>query len=128
MHHRQTTFKKKRIGQQRDRGQEGCTIQMMMNFYYRNHIIKIILCAIIKALIVKQSSRKLRKCKNIMYLSGDTIHVLEGTVGKIELCSCSLPESICLHEGWLDLVLVIHKDGCHVRAETCITLSLSFVQ
>ena len=45
---------------------------MMMNFYYRNHINKIILCAI-KALIVKQSSRKLRKCENIMYLSGDTI-------------------------------------------------------
>lgn len=73
MHHRQTTFKKKRIGQPRDRGQEGCTIQMMMNFYYRNHIIKIILCAMIKALIVKQSSRKLRKCEKIMYLSGDTI-------------------------------------------------------
>ena len=43
--------------------------------------------------------------------------MLEGTVGKIELCSCSLPESICLHEGWLDLVLAIHNDGCHTRGD-----------
>lgn len=45
---------------------------MMMNFYYRNHNNKIILCAIIKALIVKQSSRKLRKCENMTHLSRGT--------------------------------------------------------
>jgi hypothetical protein len=82
---------------------------MMMNFYSRNHINKIILCAIIKALIVKQSSRKLRKCENITHLSRDTkLPVHERTVRKIELCSCSLPESICLHKGWLSLVLSLN--------------------
>jgi hypothetical protein len=49
-------------------------------------------------------SRKLRKCENITHLSRDTT-LCEDTLRKIELCSGSLPESSCLHEGWLELVL-----------------------
>ena len=65
MHYRQTIFKKKEYDNREIEDEKDVEYKMMMNFYfyYRNNINKIILCAIIKALIVKHSSRKLRSVK-----------------------------------------------------------------